>query len=352
MNRIGIIGRTAKGHNLYDGQTVLTRTFAEQLKKNSKSKKILFVDTYNYKHNLIKCFIMTVYTLFSCDYIYILLSKNGLKFYLPFLYYANKIFHKKIYHRVIGGNLPNMILENKNWVKYLNSLNYNYVETKSIKDSLESLDVKNVKVSPNFKLIMPIDNEELCKIITNQIGSKKRFCTFSRVTKEKGITDAINAINTINNKSKEKIFLDIYGPIEKNYENEFHELIRNNKYVIYKGSINHNDSVSTLKKYYMLLFPTHWKGEGFPGTFIDCFASGLPIIASDWNCNSEILTDNKTGYIYNIDDDNSNLVNCIKKSINNEKSINKMRYNCLKEFEKYKAEKVIEEIIKDMKKEV
>ena len=96
------------------------------------------------------------------------------------------------------------------------------------------------------------------------------------------------------------------------------------------------------------MFPTYWEGEGFPGTFIDCFASGLPIIATDWNYNAEIIKNNLTGYIYKRDSDNYNLIKEIKLSLENVEQINKMRKNCLKEYKKYNPQNVINEIKKDM----
>ncbi len=46
-----------------------------------------------------------------------------------------------------------------------------------------------------------------------------------------------------------------------------------------------------------MLFPTYWKGEGFPGVIIDAFVAGLPVIATDWNMNTEIIEDGVNGFI-------------------------------------------------------
>jgi hypothetical protein len=54
------------------------------------------------------------------------------------------------------------------------------------------------------------------------------------------------------------------------------------------GSVPTEQAVNVLKDYYMHLFPTTWSGEGFPGTFIDCYNAALPTIASDWAYNTEL----------------------------------------------------------------
>jgi glycosyltransferase involved in cell wall biosynthesis len=46
-----------------------------------------------------------------------------------------------------------------------------------------------------------------------------------------------------------------------------------------------------------MLFPTYWQGEGFPGAIIDAFVSGVPVIASDWNMNREIIIHEKNGLL-------------------------------------------------------
>lgn len=345
MNKkICIIGRIANDKELFDGQTVLTRMISEELNKQMNDYNFYYVDTYNYKKNFLKCFFRTILYLFRCDNIVMLLSRNGLSFYLPFLYYLNKLFKKNIYHRVIGGNLDKLILKHPKWIKYLNSLKYNYVELKSLSDRLNKMGVLNTKVSPNFKNIDKLDMNQLKNYSFND---EIRYCTFSRVIKEKGIIYAIDSIEQYNDKHIKKIYLDIFGPIDLNFKEEFESIINKSKFVNYKGIISTKESVKILKNYYMLLFPTYWEGEGFPGTLIDAFSSGLPVIATNWNYNSEIVENNKTGIIY----DNKMLYETIIYSLNNIETINKMRLNCLKEAEKYNPEIIIGKIIKDIKEQ-
>jgi hypothetical protein len=43
----------------------------------------------------------------------------------------------------------------------------------------------------------------------------------------------------------------------------------------YCGIIDSHKSVDALKSYLALLFPTHWKHEGIPGTVIDALSVGF-----------------------------------------------------------------------------
>jgi glycosyltransferase involved in cell wall biosynthesis len=62
--------------------------------------------------------------------------------------------------------------------------------------------------------------------------------------------------------------------------------------------MNHSeDSYRKLSTYHLLLFPTHWVGEGFPGVVLDAYLAGLPVIATDWNMNSEVVIPGETGWL-------------------------------------------------------
>jgi len=338
--RIGIIGRTADHVELYDGQTILTRQLRNELERQLPNYVIKCVDTYNYKRRFASCMIQTLICLAFCDSIIILLSRNGLSFYLPFLYYMNKIFHRKIYHRVIGGSLATLIEKHPKWTKYLNSFQYNFVELPSLMNKLEDCGLSNVEVSPNFKALSILCEEDFPKYDKPPF----RFCTFSRVTKEKGISEAINAIDRVNHSVGHTVVeVDIYGPIDESYREELEALLTDIPAAKYKGLVPANRSVEIIKDYYMLLFPTTWEGEGFPGTLIDAFSAGVPTIATNWNYNAEILTEGKTGFCYDIAEEK--LQDRIEFAIKNPTQIASMRAACITEARKYLPNIVVGELI-------
>ena len=94
----------------------------------------------------------------------------------------------------------------------------NWMESFELTENLKKLGVNNAMYIPNFKKLTVLHPEDLCK----EYVSPYRFCIFSRVMKEKGVSDAIDAVNNINKKyGKQIATLDIYGPmrmsIKKNY---------------------------------------------------------------------------------------------------------------------------------------
>lgn len=345
MGNVGIIGLFGGNTESYDGQTVKTKNL-KKLLDTYTDFCITEVDTWYFRKNPIKLLMETILCLLKCKHIFLLVSVNGMNFYLRFFYVANKIFNRHIYHYIIGSELLNMVEKNQKLVKYLNSLDVNWFEYESGTRFLKENGVTNAYTLPNMKMITPVTNIETSDI---KNGTYK-FCTFSRVMKEKGITDAIEAAKRINCRYGFNIIsLDIYGQIHHEYKDEFLMLIEKNKeFVTYKGVVDSFSSVDILKKYYALLFPTKWPGEGVPGTIIDSFAAGIPVIATDWNANKEILEHNKQGIIYP-NKEMSNLEEAILWAINNSQKMEIMREESRKEFQKYKPESIFKIINEKMK---
>ena len=344
--KIGIIGRIAENKKLFDGQTVKTRNLKNMLFEISNSENLYIVDTYNYKKRLPIVFIRSLICMAKCDKIVLSISINGRKVFFPFFYYLNKFFHKDIYHSLIGGRLVANIEQFPSWKKYVKSFKANWVETYELVNSLKSIGVENAVYIPNFKKIKLLDIERIKFYTSNNI----RFCTFSRVQELKGITDAILTIRKISDKICDvKIHLDIYGPIDTDYEEIFLELIKKNQDIIsYKGCIDANLSVEYLMDYFMLLFPTKYYNEGVPGTIIDAMAAALPVIASDWHYCKEMIEHSVNGLVYDFYDEHG-LEEMIKYAISHRELINHMKKNCLIKAQEYMYFNVIEKIKLNMK---
>ena len=215
-----------------------------------------------------------------------------------------------------------------------------------MKKALESLGlVNNVFVMPNFKNMEIIKEKEMCF----QEKPPFKVCTFSRVMKEKGIEDAVNAVSEINKFYGRAIYeLDIYGQIDLKQKKWFDNLCSTfPPFVKYRGIVPFDKSTQVIKNYYLLLFPTHYSGEGFPGTLIDSWSSGVPVIASNWKYNPELISNGKTGYIYNIFDEKG-LCERLCFAANNSTDVNKMKSLCIKRANEFLPENVLSKFINDL----
>ena len=350
MNKnIGIIGRVADGKNIVDGQTVKTRLLRNELKKKLPDAKIITADLYNYKKRAIFVFLSVLYCFLKCENIFLLVSINGMKFFFPFIYGINKIFKRNIIHDVIGGYLHTHAENNKKWVKYLNSFGYNLVELEVMEIRLRELGVKNAYTVPNFKRLSVVKESDF----KNDIELPLRFCTFSRVAKEKGILTAVEVVEKLNKNFGSIVAeLDIFGQVENNFVEEFNNAMNNfTTAVRYKGIIDYNKSTYVLKEYDALLFPTTYNGEGFPGTIIDSYASALPVIASNWKYNSYLIENESTGFLYDYSNTDE-LYDILLKVVKNPRCLIDMKKNCLKEYDKYNPDVLVNRIINKFLKDI
>jgi glycosyltransferase involved in cell wall biosynthesis len=339
---ITVFGHYAKGSSALDGQTVKTRTLYDLLESMYGNSKVKVYDTHGWAKKPLTLLINCIIAAKNSNNIIIMPAHNGVKVFVPLFYLLSLFFDYRIHYVVIGGWLTDLASQSSMLAKLLKKLNYIYVETKTTKNDLEMLGFKNVEIMSNFKNLdivslsatFPTYNEPL------------RLCTFSRVIKEKGIEDAISAVTLINTKHDRVVYtLDIFGDIGEDYVGEFNSIIRSAPdFINYRGTISYTDSTAVLKDYYLLIFPTHFSTEGVPGTIIDAYAAGLPVIASRWNSFSDIIDESVTGFgyeIFNLDALEETLERCIDTSI-----AEMMKKNCLKKARLYKPEVAVTSLTK------
>ncbi|MBE5754577.1 MAG: glycosyltransferase [Clostridiales bacterium] len=341
--KICVIAHFAFGKNLLNGQTVKAKIITEELENQLGENQVLKIDTHGGIKSLLKAPFQVLKALKKSENVIIMPAHNGLRVYAPLLNFFKKFYKpRKLHYVVIGGWLASFLKNKKGLTKTLKKFYGIYAETNTMKNDLEALGFKNVSVMPNCKKLDVIKEDELVKFDKEPY----KLCTFSRVMKEKGIEDAINSVKAVNEKFSRVVFtLDIYGQIDGGQEEWFENLQKEfPEYVKYGGLVPFDKSVEVLKDYFALLFPTYYEGEGFAGTLIDAFSAGIPIIASDWKYNSEIVESGKTGLIYNLKESNA-LEGCLKWCLDNVTNWLDMKGNCLVEAQKYLPNVVVKEFL-------
>lgn len=342
LRRVAIIGHFGGKKEYCDGQTVKTITVYNALQKTGLIT-IDKVDTYYFFKNPFLFLLQFIMSLLRDKQYIVLLSSRGRKVLFPILYFMCKC-RKDIYHYGIGGRLAREITDNNKWKRYVNSFRYNWMESKELVNKLHELGISNAIYLPNFKELNILQEKEL----NLQYSAPYKLCTFSRVMDEKGIRDAIEAVHNINHdQAKQIVTLDIYGPGDDKYLTELEEELKQKKDCRYCGVIPAQKSVEVLKNYYALLFPTHWRHEGIPGTIIDALSAGLPTIARRWQYCDEILTNKVNGYTYDFDHPEE-LRNCILYAITHVDETIAMKANCLAKAYDYSEEYVVKIILEKM----
>lgn len=347
MNKIGLIGRVDPSCLLKDGQTVKTRTIWQMLCSRYGKENIVLVDTLNYKSEPFRVSREYFQCMKECDDIVVLLSNNGRKFFFPLLAMQAKRNNRRIYHNLIGGSLAKDVRRNPQVARQLNSFQVNWLESRSMVSELKSLGVYNCSFLPNFKQITPLKTAELVPLT----GGPRKLCMFARMTEKKGVLEAISAVAYLCDRDgADSWSLDLYGPVDPGFRDELEAALAESPFARYCGCVDPNESVGVLRGYWALLFPTKWESEGFPGTIIDSFAAGLPVVASRWAYYSEMLDDGVTGYSYEYGGTAKDLAFAIDLLAKNDYRIMDFKLACLQRFNLYSADNLFEKMINCIEK--
>lgn len=344
MKKILVIGTIDETYTNVSGQYDRTEIIKNGLER--EGYLVTFVNMMNWKKNIASIFMAIKRGYFSTDNTIFLASLNGTRVMLNLLSFFELIIKKPIFQIAVGGQSNFVFVQNSKWYRErIRKLSAIFVEVESMIDDYKTVGLNNVYYLPNCKQIV-IDKKVLNDARMRQ---PYRFCTYSRVTPEKGIAEAIEVVEIINrNYGENYCTLDIYGTYLSDDKNWFEDLMKSTtKAITYKGRIERKDSIATLSKYDLMLFPTRHTGEGVPGGMIDCYEAGLPIVTCDTSYMRSIIHDGKTGFVY---DRNAGmgLIDVILKYTNSYSEKEKMllRINCQREALIYDSESVINTLSK------
>lgn len=337
INHICIIGNIGDG-TIIGGQINKTLTLYEYMSSNFKNIVIYNV----YGKNAIQLFAGILKTVASNDKIILMLSNPGYFKVLPYIVILSFAFKTEIYENVIGGTRAKILKRIKIMRYFERRIKRIYVESNLMVNEYKEIGFENVLYQPTFKKFKVSDIKE-CHDPNSGI---LKLCTFSRVTKTKGVGIAVEILEKLLNNGI-NVELTIYGPMDTNYEDEFMSLIKRKEKIFYYGVIEDNKVISTLRENDILLFPSYYGGEGFPGAFIEAMAAGLPIITAYYAQFVEIINEGHNGYIIK-ENNQEEYIEKIKILNKDRNLLKEMKLCALNEAKKYH----VNNVLKDMMKEI
>lgn len=250
----------------------------------------------------------------------------------PILAKTAKIFKKKVVYHFFGGNFYEQY---KSAPKFIRSAVDNstfrsdhvFFETKQLIRAFSHMDRSNLVWLPNSR-----DNN-LDKLPDRSYN--KKYVFISRVIKEKGIDIILEAFEKLD----DTYTISIYGPIPKS-QYTIKELTKRNCF--YKGVLSEEEVLDVLMENDVLLLPTYFDGEGYPGIIIEALSVGMPVIASDWKAINEIISSGHNGLLCTPKDSASLLKQILE--LNKEKYL-QLSKNAWESFEGFDAEKVFNKLL-------
>ena len=293
--KIAVIGVYGQGPDFTTGQAVKCMELINWLKETYGTDQVQVVNTYQWKKRPAELVFHFIKAFVFCRNITMLPAQHGIKVFGPMVYYFNCLFHRNVHYIVIGGWLPDYLKSHDRMRKQIGALQGVFVETKVMERNLKALGLKNIHHMPNFR--KSEEHEEEGRF--SETG-KIPVCIYSRITESKGIEDGIEIVKQASERLGGPGFcLDIYGKVAEEFQLRFQELLKENHgFVRYCGVREAHEGSRILRNYFALLFPSYYEGEGIPGTVLDAFAAGTPVLANDWKYIREMVNTGENGVVY------------------------------------------------------
>ena len=355
MKKIFIIGAFGYTNNQLDGQTIKTRNVFDLIKAKHDGI-VSYIDTLDVRRKPWILFPM-LWKMVTCNKLVLIPCTNNLNVLFPIAYYMSRFFGFDIIHICIGGwqveyfigsKLLKMSdnyksygqrLTNKNkprWTPHPLQMKLNkrikviMPEMKTEIKELENLGFSNLDFFPNFRMVnstwknaSPNNSDVLKLIFMARIMKLKGYetvFTFAEFAKEQGM----------------KVQIDFYGQINPDEESYFMSLVKSHSdNVNYCGYLVPDKITSTLMEYDMMMLPTRFYTESLPGTILDSYIAGIPIIATKWKYAEEFIEDGKTGFIVPFKDGQDEFNKKLKTIYEDRDKLTAMKENAAKEAIKY-----------------
>lgn len=155
-----------------------------------------------------------------------------------------------------------------------------YVQTHAIQRTLS--DRSNVRWLPNTR--------DVRIGASSAPSTAKRFLFIAQLRREKGIYETLEACRDL----PDGCHLSIYGPQVEAMDGD---LLETHSCASYRGLLAHQDVPAVIARHDVLLLPTYFRSEGYPGVIIEAFQCGRPVIATTWKSIPEVVEHDCNGIL-------------------------------------------------------
>ncbi|MBE6215070.1 MAG: glycosyltransferase family 4 protein [Bacteroidales bacterium] len=270
------------------GIVVLFEEFIRYCESHGYDFEVIDTNKGTYRFRI--CALLAIYgkiikAIFKCDSIFLHGTMNDYVYIVPFITVLSKLLNKKVYLRKFAGNFDVRYHESNvvcrqilTWC--LKSASLLFWETKNLVKFGMTFNIKSFWY-PNVRNRYIQQSEK---------SYNKRLVFISQVMMDKGIDELIKVSEML----PSEYVIHIYGPIvDKRCSEEF--FIKSG--VEYRGVLNASEVPKTLAEYDLLVLPTKWRAEGYPGVIIEAFSVGIPVISTYNGGIPEIVSHGKNGLL-------------------------------------------------------
>lgn len=336
---IGGITYKDTNHPKLGGTTVLMDNFIEYCESHQVPHVVIPTNKYSGHSKGLKNFLV-----FFCGFIknakrgdiamVNVSSSSGMITLFPFVVVLSRLFGVQSVCRKFAGSI-HKYLDAKYYRKkialyFLKKSKVSFFETEDLlawfeRNGYKAVWFPNVRVSNSYSVSEKYE---------------KKLVFLAQVYEDKGV----DILLRISNRLPEDYTIDIYGPITDNkYSQEYFQQFRAN----YKGTLKPNEVTKTLAQYNLMVFPTWWHSEGYPGVIIEAFSVGLPVISTYQGGIPELVQNGQSGLLVATKDEKA----FEKAILSVDQTIyEKLHYGAQKRFEVYNSNLVNPRVVKEILK--
>lgn len=340
--RLLVIGAIPNPSNLksYGGCTILMKNFIDWM--DDKGISYTHINTSRFNNailNILYVLVSYIYYLPFHKVIMFNMANNGAFFVFYYLSPLAFLFNKKVVFRKFAGTFDKKLLaisdnKRKAMINRLNKCSLCFFETKTLVEKMQNmlLHKDRIKWFPNCRSPFGVKKENS--------SFNKKICFISHVRESKGVDYLLEASNLL----PDGYIIDIYGSI---HDDKYRNLDFFKPYKAqYKGALKSEEVPNVLSSYDLIILPTFWSAEGYPGIIIEAMSLGLPSITTYWGGLPELIANGENGLFVPIKD--SNAIAKAILSIDEEKYI-RMSKAAKERFDKYyNSDTINKEVYKSM----
>lgn len=322
MKKILVLGYFGYQTNQLDGQTVKTRDLYRLAKEQLTDCDVEYFDTQSLQKSKLLLFKM-FFRVMCCKTLFYLPAHNNLKVFFPVIFILSQLFRFKIHYFVVGGWLREYLTHLPIHRFMLSRIRGIHTETKRLKKDLgDYYSFNNVDIFPNFRFFefTPKSSE----------SEKLRIVFTARVMKQKGLDWIFDLADYISEHNlQDKYSITFFGPETEEEKEYFDNNVAKYDFAEYKGTLQPKEIHETLSKYDVMLLPTHFYTEGLPGSLVDAYISGIPVIVTEWKHSHEFVDDGKSGFIVPFENGKQQMIDRVISLENDRNLLRRMKANAL-----------------------
>lgn len=133
--------------------------------------------------------------------------------------------------------------------------------------------------------------------VESKLGTPLHLVYVGHIREEKGVFVLLETLSQLQSWQKGAIHCDIYGPIYDSARTRFEEELAKAENTTYKGVLDPEDVIPTLRRYHAVVLPSYHLGEGHPGVLIEAMMAGIPVITTAFRSIPELVEDRVNGLL-------------------------------------------------------